>query len=62
MVNDMKLKTLNTFKKDEEKKQENILVNAEQKNINILNAISDAIREKGVGQDKVYELDMALLD
>ena len=55
----MKLKT---FKKDEEKKQENILVNAEQKNINILNAISDAIREKGVGQDKVYELDMALLD
>ena len=58
----MKLKTLNTFKKDEEKKQENILVNAEQKNINILNAISDAIREKGVGQDKVYELDMALLD
>lgn len=56
------LKTLSTFKKDEKKKQENILVNAEQKNIDILNAISDVIREKEVGQEREYDLSVALLN
>lgn len=58
----IKLKTLNTFKKDEKNKQDNILVNAEQKNIDILNAISDVIREKGLRQENEYEIDMALLN
>lgn len=58
----IKLKTLNALKKDEKKKKENILINMEQKNIDILNAISDVIRAKGVGQEKEYDLDRALLN